>query len=132
MIGWRYSPERSFEYHLPFHNYAGPGTHIVERVIRGDIPVDVIDEASLIHDIDYLNPNITQYQADNNMFYNLTNNGISLPIAMLVRLGFFLKDITGLVHIDTDYDKYHYLRAIASDKGLLNPSMRFTVDSSLW
>ena len=43
------------ELHLFFHNFSGPGTHIQERLARGDKPVDKVDAISMIHDIAYMN-----------------------------------------------------------------------------
>ena len=37
------------------YNYLGPGTPIIERIQRGDPPLNALDEEAMIHDIDYLN-----------------------------------------------------------------------------
>ncbi len=41
------------EWHLPGHNFTGPGTRLEERLERGDEPVNRVDELSLHHDIRY-------------------------------------------------------------------------------
>lgn len=41
------------EWHLPGHNFTGPGTRLQERLERGDEPVNRVDELSLHHDIRY-------------------------------------------------------------------------------
>lgn len=44
------------EYHLPGHNFTGPGTHLRERLEGGgprSRPVNAVDELSLEHDIFY-------------------------------------------------------------------------------
>jgi len=42
-----------FELHLPKYNYCGPGTHLAERLERGDIGINKLDEACKEHDIAY-------------------------------------------------------------------------------
>ena len=44
-----------FEWHVPNHNFCGPGTRIRERLARGDKGVNPLDEACKKHDISYLN-----------------------------------------------------------------------------
>ncbi len=41
------------EWHLPGHNFTGPGTRLEERLERGDEPVNRVDALSLHHDIRY-------------------------------------------------------------------------------
>ncbi len=45
--------EQGYEFHLPYHNYTGPGTHTARRIMRGDEPVSYLDHLSLHHDMDY-------------------------------------------------------------------------------
>jgi hypothetical protein len=61
------------EHHLPFHNYAGPGTKIVTRVLRGDIPINYLDASALIHDIEYIRDS-NRIHADEHFKNNLHNN----------------------------------------------------------
>jgi len=44
----------SKEYHIPGAKYAGPGTHVISRILSHDYPLDQADAAALIHDIEYL------------------------------------------------------------------------------
>lgn len=84
------------EYHIPFHNYAGPGTHLTERIERGDKPVSVLDAAAMIHDVDYLSGD--QAKADSTMLSNLTKGGFlsTGPLSVLpAKLAFSLKDAVG-------------------------------------
>ncbi len=62
--------EDTTEYHLPGHNYAGPGTHTITRMLKGDLPTTYIDKAALVHDIEYMKPN-NKMKADLNMYKNL-------------------------------------------------------------
>ena len=39
--------------HLPGHNFAGPGTDVKKQLREGKGPVNYLDWASLLHDIDY-------------------------------------------------------------------------------
>lgn len=59
------------EWHLPGHNFTGPGTRLEERLERGDEPVNRVDELSLHHDIRYLgisrdskNDGLLNFQSD--------------------------------------------------------------------
>ncbi len=59
------------EWHLPGHNFTGPGTRLKERLERGDEPVNRVDELSLHHDIRYLgisrdskNDGLLNFQSD--------------------------------------------------------------------
>lgn len=72
-------------WHLPYHNYAGPGTDIEGNILRNKLPVNALDTAALIHDIEYL---ALPYElADINFRDNL--NSILDP---LVKLSFAIKD----------------------------------------
>ena len=42
-----------FELHLPGYHFLGPGTHLEERLARGDCGVNPLDQACLEHDIAY-------------------------------------------------------------------------------
>lgn len=39
---------------MPFYNYMGPGTHIVDRIKKGVLPVNDTDRIALAHDINYM------------------------------------------------------------------------------
>ena len=56
-----YKEKYNTEFHIPGYNYAGPGTKVVTRLLRGDKGINKLDEACRIHDIEYL-----MYAGDNN------------------------------------------------------------------
>ena len=41
------------EWHLPGHNFTGPGTQLKYRLERGDEPINRVDALSLHHDLRY-------------------------------------------------------------------------------
>ena len=41
------------EWHLPGHNFTGPGTQLQYRLERGDEPINKVDALSLHHDMRY-------------------------------------------------------------------------------
>lgn len=41
------------EFHLPGHNFTGPGTRLQERLARGDQPINRVDRISMEHDMQY-------------------------------------------------------------------------------
>ncbi len=41
------------EMHLPSHNYTGPGTKLKKRMLRGDKPINKLDEKAMYHDMAY-------------------------------------------------------------------------------
>jgi len=103
----QYPEEKSFEWHIPFHNYAGPGTHINERINKGDKPINDLDKASMIHDIDYLNPYITKEQADKQFVDNLKRHGHPI-LGAIAKLAFKIGN--GLASDGKDYEKYIELK----------------------
>ena len=44
-----------FELHIPGYQFCGPGTHLRERLARGEIGVNPLDAACRNHDIAYSN-----------------------------------------------------------------------------
>lgn len=46
-----------FEIHLPGYQFLGPGTHLEERLQRGERGINPLDNACLEHDIAYANQN---------------------------------------------------------------------------
>lgn len=113
------------EYHIPGYEYAGPGTHIISRIENQVKPRNFIDEASLIHDIEYMKKN-NQFNADNNMWLNLVRrHSWMYPLANLVRIAFIAKDISGLKANDYENDDvYNYLK----DKAFRPYKMKFKDD----
>lgn len=41
------------EFHIPGHNFTGPGTKFEKRVKRGDKPINKVDAISYEHDLAY-------------------------------------------------------------------------------
>lgn len=92
------------------HNYFGPGTHVEDRIYRGDKPINLFDRAAMIHDVEYFNGN--QFKADNNMWQNIAKQGyLYQPIANIIRMGFLLKDIVGYDEAGTNKEKYEILKS---------------------
>lgn len=52
-----------FEMHLPGYNYCGPGTKYSERMAKGQVGVNELDNACMRHDAVY---NVAQEQTDDN------------------------------------------------------------------
>jgi len=46
--------EDGIEWHYPFAQYMGPGTHIIDKVLNNIEPTSALDAISLVHDINYL------------------------------------------------------------------------------
>jgi hypothetical protein len=119
--------ENGIEFHLPFHNYAGPGTHIETRIDKSMMPTDILDRAALIHDIEYEDPNITQFQADNNMWKNLVRKSFYMtPVANLTRLILLANSVLGIHKPEKDIDKYERLRRKARENGLQDNDMFYS------
>ena len=53
-----------FEMHVPGYRFCGPGTKLKERLQRGDVGVNPLDEACRQHDIAYADKNVSRRQAD--------------------------------------------------------------------
>lgn len=82
----------------------GPGTHIHERLTKHVLPINRVDAAAMIHDVEYLNPYITEKQADDNA---LENAGSYLnPLKGVMKIGFTLKDIKGGYNSEKNYPLY--------------------------
>lgn len=73
-------------------------------------PINDLDKASLIHDIEYLNPYLSQYGADNNMWKNMIKAGyVNIPLANFTRLALLIKDLVGY-KVNKDLETYNLLR----------------------
>ena len=46
-----------FEMHVPYYKFCGPGTKLAERIERGDIGINLLDEACRQHDLAYTDSN---------------------------------------------------------------------------
>lgn len=107
-------PLNQVEYHVPYHNYAGPNTRTIARVINGDKPTTLLDAASLIHDIEYYSGEYST--ADMNMVRNLASNysiitGLVYDVMMIRRLSKYQPA--------KDKRIYWYLRDSVLKQGLL-------------
>jgi hypothetical protein len=49
---------------MPYHNYMGPGTHILENLEAGIEPVDYVDSVARQHDVNYSDPHKTRIESD--------------------------------------------------------------------
>lgn len=96
--------ETSTEYHIPFHNYAGPGTHITSRIIRGVQPINFIDEAALLHDIEYIKPD-NKIAADTKMVDTLKKT--SPLVAFAAAVLFKLRQLLGIKEGDPVSQQQH-------------------------
>jgi len=113
---------------MPGYQFMGPGTHVVDRIQRSVKPINTLDKASLIHDIEYMNPNISQKQADSNMFKNIVReNPFWLPQALVIMGALKAKDVIGYAQ-NTDIGKYEYLKKLAAQNYKLG-RMRFADDN---
>ena len=50
--------------HVPGYKFCGPGTKLAERIERGDVGINPLDEACRQHDLAYNNPSSNRRQAD--------------------------------------------------------------------
>lgn len=118
--------EDTIPIHLPFHNYAGPGTRTIKNILKGVQPVSYVDKAALIHDIEYYKPD-NQLRADANMERNLNKQFmLGLPLHNMVRTAFKLKDIVGYKP-KTDLQVYENAKAYVKENYDLG-DMRFADD----
>ena len=53
-----------FEMHMPGYKFCGPGIRLAERIQRGYIDINPLDEACRQHDLAYNNPSSNHRQAD--------------------------------------------------------------------
>ena len=88
----------------------GPGTHILTRLREGIQPISRVDAAAMIHDIEYLNPHISESDADANA---LRNAGSYVnPIKILMKIGFTIKDLFGGYKSRKSIKDYYECRSI--------------------
>lgn len=122
------------EYNLPGHNYAGPGTRVRARIINGDKPVNTLDAASLVHDVEYLSGLYTD--ADSNMVTNLaaSKSGFTVPTYLALKT----KDMIGYTP-EANLRDYKLAKDLVLSKGLLdgypdiifNPEIELTANVQL-
>lgn len=93
--------EKGVEYHVPFHNYIGPGTHIIDRINKRIMPTNKTDLAAMLHDIDYF-----RYAGDKSKLYEADETAISNfsydPVGMLGKVGLTLRKELDLPFTNTD------------------------------
>lgn len=53
-----------FEMHVPGYKFCGPGTKLTERLERGDVGINPLDEACREHDMSYNDKNANRTKAD--------------------------------------------------------------------
>lgn len=103
------------EYHLPGHNYAGPGTRVKSNIINDVKPTTALDAAALVHDVEYLSG--LYKQADENITYNLTK--VNPSLAVPTYLAMKVKDVVGYEPKANPLE-YKLARDMVLQKGLLN------------
>ena len=52
-----------FEMHVPHYKFCGPGTKLAERIERGDVGINSLDEVCRQHDLAYTDSNSDRRQA---------------------------------------------------------------------
>lgn len=93
----------------------GPGTHTLTKLKNSVKPISRVDAAAMIHDIEYLNPLISESQADTTA---LSNAGSYMnPTKAIMKTGFMLKDLFGGYNPEKDLNKYYTARQMV-DKNL--------------
>lgn len=107
--------ENTNEYHLPFHNYAGPGTHVIERVTGKIKPTTMIDAISLVHDMEYIRDDSTT-DADRKMVTSLFTSYPFMPqLAGTAAVAFTANKILGLSKGSNRPDIYNQYKAQAQE-----------------
>lgn len=84
--------------------YMGPGTHIIDRLMTNVQPTNKVDAASMIHDLEYLNPYVSEQTADQTALDN--SGGYFNPLKILMKVGFKIKDIAGGYNSKKNYKTY--------------------------
>lgn len=114
--------ETGIEYHLPLHNYAGPGTHVITRIERGDKPINALDASSMIHDLEYVRDS-KRTHADQHMVQNLQRYYGPTFIPQLVNTAFTLDTSLGNKRTQNNQLLYKYLKPKAEK--LLNEYQKY-------
>lgn len=95
---------------------------MIDRLKAGKRPTTYLDEAALIHDIEYMNPYLTKDEADINMVYNLGRVQAILT-ATVARIT--LKLFNSLGSKEGSFSDYLEAKQLAYEKGFINPKMMF-------
>jgi len=106
---------------VPFHNYAGPGTLVEQRIYNKHKPVSGLDKASLVHDLEYIRDK-TRTHADNHMATTLFKEyPLNPQIASLSRGAFYIDQLlNGNKRMGNDIAKYDQLSKIAVQEKLID------------
>lgn len=83
------SVEDTTEFHLPGHNYLGPGTHVLDRIRSRVKPVDSDDYNAFLHDIDYatgVNPDYADLKAIGRNVLGGGVHGIAMSAGLASRM----------------------------------------------
>jgi len=106
----------------------GPGTHIVERLIRGIKPTDPVDAIAMWHDLDYLTdeePIFSDLRAILRTYsvpFEYSGKALAMRLGLTFRSFLDLAEhalgISSVTHLNTDFrsrytDVYNQLQKIA-------------------
>jgi len=120
--------DKTTEYHLPFHNYAGPGTNLEKRINQGDVPVTPLDAAALVHDMEYLRDDDRSH-ADQHMIHNLDKNFLpNNPVSTITDALFKLDAFLGKKRTMNNPIAYHSLKSKAKKLLKIYPLISFDDD----
>jgi len=105
--------EETLEFHLPGHNFTGPGTHVIERVEQSVQPVNRTDAIALTHDINYIlagnNPKLADFADEIAMsktdYFNFRDGYLDVG-AMLMDAGLTSRSKLGLHTYETNIPVY--------------------------
>lgn len=135
--------ESTYEFHVPGQNFTGPGTHIVDRIMRGVLPTNQVDLVTMVHDIQYLklsgkNPYETDLrsgvQADFSWQGWLTKLGLTFKAAHNLVTGTLTHTgvLPGLTNEQTRRIGYLLEKKVRSDGRYLAKFKEFNVDTSIF
>jgi len=90
MSYYQFKHDHDSDWTLPGHNYAGPGTAVVDNLVNGVRPINNFDHAALHHDVDYLLSNSVSdiKTADSQMIDDLNSNLLNGVMKVKSTLGF--------------------------------------------
>jgi len=109
---------------MPFYNYMGPGTHVFDRIERGDLPVTLADKVAMLHDVNYVIANgdpMLLKKADD---IALSSLPLSDPLYWVMRVGLKTRQNLHLYEgkIDVEKaDKVKYLKMILENRQDFRP-----------
>lgn len=121
--------EQGLQLHLPGHNYAGPGTHVISNILNGVQPVDYLDSVSLQHDLDYSRSSTLSeiLKADDKMIKDINTRsdfGIFSAEDTLANLALKFKNILGSTYgvqeTPLSDNEYSLLMELSRNSSMLN------------